>query len=85
MWRSSWWLRSCGTTTRSSSSSPSHLLRPEQTVHLKSTKGTSFRTCWGRVEELLVAEELLNDHKKLIFFPFPSAATCTNRPLEVAQ
>ncbi|MQL67890.1 hypothetical protein Taro_000187 [Colocasia esculenta] len=39
----------------------------------------------GRVEELLVAEELWNDHKKLIFFPFSSAATCTNRPLEVDQ
>ncbi|MQM17003.1 hypothetical protein Taro_049967, partial [Colocasia esculenta] len=36
----------------------------------------------GRVEELLVAEELWNDHKKLFFFPFSSAATCTNRPLE---
>ncbi|MQL73286.1 hypothetical protein Taro_005617 [Colocasia esculenta] len=44
-----------------------------------------FRTCWGRVEELLVAEELWNDHKKLIFFPVASAATCTNRPLEVDQ
>ncbi|MQL76469.1 hypothetical protein Taro_008864 [Colocasia esculenta] len=42
-----------------------------------------FRTCWGRVEELLVAEELWNDHKKLIIFPFSSAATCTNHPLEV--
>ncbi|MQM18462.1 hypothetical protein Taro_051455, partial [Colocasia esculenta] len=31
--------------------------------------GTSFRTCWGRVEELLVARELWIDHKKLIFFP----------------
>ncbi|MQL70724.1 hypothetical protein Taro_003045 [Colocasia esculenta] len=40
---------------------------------------------WGCVEELLVAEELWNDHKKLIFFPFSSAATCTNRPLEVDQ
>ncbi|MQL69617.1 hypothetical protein Taro_001889, partial [Colocasia esculenta] len=30
----------------------------------------------------LVAEELWNDHKKLIFFPFSSTATCTNRPLE---
>ncbi|MQL98456.1 hypothetical protein Taro_031161 [Colocasia esculenta] len=40
---------------------------------------------WGRVEELLVAEELWNDHKKLIFFPFSSAATCTNRPLELDQ
>ncbi|MQM15768.1 hypothetical protein Taro_048718 [Colocasia esculenta] len=36
----------------------------------------------GRVGELLVAEELWNDHKKLIFFLFSSAATCTNRPLE---
>ncbi|MQL68249.1 hypothetical protein Taro_000508 [Colocasia esculenta] len=39
----------------------------------------------GRVEELLVAEELWNDHKKLFFFPFSSAATCTNCPLEVDQ
>ncbi|MQM11790.1 hypothetical protein Taro_044698 [Colocasia esculenta] len=39
----------------------------------------------GHVEELLVAEELWNDHKKLIFFPFSSAATCTNRPLEIDQ
>ncbi|MQL73346.1 hypothetical protein Taro_005699 [Colocasia esculenta] len=33
-------------------------------------RGTSFRTFWGRVEELLVAGELWIDHKKLIFFPF---------------
>ncbi|MQM07969.1 hypothetical protein Taro_040823 [Colocasia esculenta] len=39
----------------------------------------------GRVEELLVAEELWNDHKKQFFFPFSSAATCTNHPLEVDQ
>ncbi|MQL73463.1 hypothetical protein Taro_005807, partial [Colocasia esculenta] len=39
----------------------------------------------GRVEELLVAEELWNDHKKPFFFPFPSAATCTNHSLEVDQ
>ncbi|MQM02905.1 hypothetical protein Taro_035681 [Colocasia esculenta] len=32
-------------------------------------RGTSFRTCCGRVEELLVAGELWIDHKKLIFFP----------------
>ncbi|MQM21920.1 hypothetical protein Taro_054967 [Colocasia esculenta] len=38
MWRSSWWLRSCGMTTRSRSSSPSRLLRPAQTTLLKSTK-----------------------------------------------
>ncbi|MQL85329.1 hypothetical protein Taro_017854 [Colocasia esculenta] len=39
----------------------------------------------GRVEELLVAEELWNDHKKLIFFPFSSVATCKNSPLEIDQ
>ncbi|MQL92811.1 hypothetical protein Taro_025442, partial [Colocasia esculenta] len=39
----------------------------------------------GRVEELLVAEELWNDHKKPFFFPFSSATTCTNHPLEVDQ
>ncbi|MQL91386.1 hypothetical protein Taro_023997 [Colocasia esculenta] len=39
VWRSPWWLRSCGTPTPSRSSSPSRLLRPAQTVHLKSTKG----------------------------------------------
>ncbi|MQL83383.1 hypothetical protein Taro_015870, partial [Colocasia esculenta] len=38
MWRSSWWLRSCGTPTPSRSSSLSRLLRPAQTVHWKSTK-----------------------------------------------
>ncbi|MQM04784.1 hypothetical protein Taro_037589 [Colocasia esculenta] len=38
MGRSSWCLRSCGTTTRSSSSSPSRLLRPAKIVHLRSTK-----------------------------------------------
>ncbi|MQM07376.1 hypothetical protein Taro_040215 [Colocasia esculenta] len=38
VWRSSWWLRSCGTTTRSRSSSPPRLLRPAQTTLLKSTK-----------------------------------------------
>ncbi|MQL89121.1 hypothetical protein Taro_021689 [Colocasia esculenta] len=40
---------------------------------------------FGRVEELLVAEELWNDHKKPFFFPFSSAATCTNHSLEVDQ
>ncbi|MQL68687.1 hypothetical protein Taro_000949 [Colocasia esculenta] len=39
----------------------------------------------GRVEELLVAEELWNDHKKPFFFPFSSAATCTNHSLKVDQ
>ncbi|MQL97309.1 hypothetical protein Taro_030004 [Colocasia esculenta] len=52
MWRSSWWLRSCGTTTRRSSSSPSRLLRPAQTVHLKSTKvlDRNPRTCHFSVD-----------------------------------
>ncbi|MQL82645.1 hypothetical protein Taro_015120 [Colocasia esculenta] len=39
----------------------------------------------GRVEELLVAEELWNDHKKPFFFPFSSAVICTNHSLEVDQ
>ncbi|MQL77757.1 hypothetical protein Taro_010177 [Colocasia esculenta] len=38
MWRSSWWLGSRRLPTPSRSSSPSRLLRPTQTVHLKSTK-----------------------------------------------
>ncbi|MQL68592.1 hypothetical protein Taro_000884 [Colocasia esculenta] len=37
------------------------------------------------MEELLVAEELWNDHKKPFFFPFLSAATSTNHSLEVDQ
>ncbi|MQM23560.1 hypothetical protein Taro_056626, partial [Colocasia esculenta] len=45
----------------------------------------SWQPKFGRVEELLVAEELWNDHKKPIFFPFSSAATSTNHPLEVDQ
>ncbi|MQM09431.1 hypothetical protein Taro_042303 [Colocasia esculenta] len=45
----------------------------------------SCREASGRVEELLVAEELWNNHKKPFFFPFSSAATCTNHPLEVDQ
>ncbi|MQM15382.1 hypothetical protein Taro_048329 [Colocasia esculenta] len=40
LWRSSWWLGSCGSTTRSSTSSPVHLLRPAQTTFLKPIKGT---------------------------------------------
>ncbi|MQL71574.1 hypothetical protein Taro_003885 [Colocasia esculenta] len=65
---------------------PSHNRTPKHhgclnTLH--QTLGTSFKTCWGRVEELLVAEELWNDHKKLIFFPVASAATCTDSHLEV--
>ncbi|MQL83623.1 hypothetical protein Taro_016114 [Colocasia esculenta] len=47
--------------------------------------GTSFRTCWGRVEGILVAGELWIDHKKLIFFLFLSTSACANRPLGVDQ
>ncbi|MQL78466.1 hypothetical protein Taro_010887 [Colocasia esculenta] len=39
VWRSSWGLGSCGSTTRRTSSSPVRLLRPAQTVPLKSIKG----------------------------------------------
>ncbi|MQL68612.1 hypothetical protein Taro_000895 [Colocasia esculenta] len=42
-------------------------------------------TCWGRVEELLVAGEQEIKHTKLIFFPFLSALTCANHPLGVDQ
>ncbi|MQM20962.1 hypothetical protein Taro_053992 [Colocasia esculenta] len=38
VWRSSWGLGSCGSTTRRTSSSPIRLLRPAQTVHLKPIK-----------------------------------------------
>ncbi|MQL72992.1 hypothetical protein Taro_005332 [Colocasia esculenta] len=44
-----------------------------------------FRTCWGRVEEFLVAGEQEIVHTKLFFFPFSSAATYTYHPLEVDQ
>ncbi|MQL67807.1 hypothetical protein Taro_000079 [Colocasia esculenta] len=44
-----------------------------------------FTSCWGRVEEFLVAGEQEIVHTKPFFFPFSSAATCTNHPLEVDQ
>ncbi|MQM14447.1 hypothetical protein Taro_047381 [Colocasia esculenta] len=44
-----------------------------------------FRTFWSRVEEFLVAGEQKITHTKPFFFPFLSAATCTNHPLEVDQ
>ncbi|MQL91264.1 hypothetical protein Taro_023876 [Colocasia esculenta] len=44
-----------------------------------------FTTCWGRVEERLGAGELWIEHKKDIFFPQTSTATCTNLPLEADQ
>ncbi|MQL82379.1 hypothetical protein Taro_014866 [Colocasia esculenta] len=65
---------------------PSYNRTPKHRGYLNTlhqTLGTSFRTCWGRVEEFLEARELWIDHKKLIFFPFSSAATCTNHLLGV--
>ncbi|MQM23266.1 hypothetical protein Taro_056329 [Colocasia esculenta] len=44
-----------------------------------------FRTCWGRVEEFLVAGEQEIVHTKPFFYPFSSVATYTNHPLEVDQ
>ncbi|MQM02255.1 hypothetical protein Taro_035021 [Colocasia esculenta] len=52
---------------------------------LHQTLGDEFTSCWGRVEEFLVAGEQDIVHTKPFFFPFSSAATCTNRPLEVDQ
>ncbi|MQL84801.1 hypothetical protein Taro_017311 [Colocasia esculenta] len=40
VWRSSWGLGSCGSTTRRTSSAPIRLLRPAQTVHLEPIKRT---------------------------------------------
>ncbi|MQL91053.1 hypothetical protein Taro_023658 [Colocasia esculenta] len=34
----------------------------------------SFTTCWGRVEELLVAGEQESEHIKPFFFPIASAS-----------
>ncbi|MQL95864.1 hypothetical protein Taro_028531 [Colocasia esculenta] len=47
--------------------------------------GTSFTTCWGRVEELLVAGEQEIKHTKLIFFPCSSASTYAHHLLGVDQ
>ncbi|MQM06429.1 hypothetical protein Taro_039253 [Colocasia esculenta] len=58
VWRSSWWLRSCGTTTRSRSSSSSRLLRPAQTTLLKSTKEAPCvkrRKVWSAIQEPVLA------------------------------
>ncbi|MQM14852.1 hypothetical protein Taro_047783 [Colocasia esculenta] len=70
------------------SSFPSYNRTPKHHGYLNTlhpNPRNEFRTCWGRVEELSVAEEMWNDHKKPFFFPFSSAATCTNHPLEVDQ
>ncbi|MQL75928.1 hypothetical protein Taro_008305 [Colocasia esculenta] len=52
---------------------------------LHQTLGTSFRTCWGRVEKFLVAGEQEIIHTKPFFFPVVSTATCTDHHLEVDQ
>ncbi|MQL75359.1 hypothetical protein Taro_007733 [Colocasia esculenta] len=52
---------------------------------LHQTLGDEFTSCWGRVEEFLVAGEQEIANTKPFFFSISSAATCTNRPLEVDQ
>ncbi|MQM12065.1 hypothetical protein Taro_044976 [Colocasia esculenta] len=61
------------------------LERPETAAKFILAEQLAVLPFYGRVEELLVAEELWNDHKKPFFFPFSSAATCTNPSLEVDQ
>ncbi|MQL78808.1 hypothetical protein Taro_011237 [Colocasia esculenta] len=53
VWRSSWGLGSCGSTTRRTSSSPVRLLRPAQTVHLKLIKApcVNIRLFWTVIQE----------------------------------
>ncbi|MQL90745.1 hypothetical protein Taro_023346 [Colocasia esculenta] len=50
-----------------------------------SDERTSFRTCYGHVEEFLAAGEAGDLHTKPFFFPVVSAATCTDNHLEVDQ
>ncbi|MQL98287.1 hypothetical protein Taro_030989 [Colocasia esculenta] len=67
---------------------PSHNRTPKHQGYLNTlhqTLGMSFRTCWGHVEEFFVAGEQEIAHTNPFFFPFSSAATCTNCPLEVDQ
>ncbi|MQL97372.1 hypothetical protein Taro_030064 [Colocasia esculenta] len=52
---------------------------------LHQTLGDKFTYCWGHVGEFLAAGEQEIVHTKPFFFPFSSAATCTNHPLEVDQ
>ncbi|MQL83384.1 hypothetical protein Taro_015877, partial [Colocasia esculenta] len=64
MWRSSWQLGKQEIPTPSRSSSPLCLLRPAQTVILKSTKGRRRRT---REEDvLLVVDPKLPSHQELL-------------------
>ncbi|MQL71753.1 hypothetical protein Taro_004074 [Colocasia esculenta] len=67
---------------------PSYNMTPKYLGYLNTfhpNPRDEFTTCWGRVEELLGAGELWIDHKKDIFFPCSSSATCTNCQLEVDQ
>ncbi|MQM12356.1 hypothetical protein Taro_045273 [Colocasia esculenta] len=67
---------------------PCHNRTPKTHICLNTlhqTLGDEFTSCWGRVEEFLVAGEQEIAHTKPFFFPFLSAVTCTNRPLEVDQ
>ncbi|MQL86650.1 hypothetical protein Taro_019190 [Colocasia esculenta] len=52
---------------------------------LHQTLGDEFTSCWGRVEEFMVAGEQEIAHTKPFFFPFSSAVTCINCPLEGDQ
>ncbi|MQL93932.1 hypothetical protein Taro_026581 [Colocasia esculenta] len=52
---------------------------------LHQTLGDEFKSCWGHVGEFTAAGEQEIVHTKPFFFPFSSAATCTNCPLEVDQ
>ncbi|MQM13191.1 hypothetical protein Taro_046113 [Colocasia esculenta] len=67
---------------------PSHNRTPKHhgclnTLH--QTLGDEFTYFWGRVEEFLGAGEQGIAHTKPFFFPFLSAATCTNCLFEVDQ
>ncbi|MQL67748.1 hypothetical protein Taro_000042, partial [Colocasia esculenta] len=57
VWRSSWWLGSRRSPTPSHSSSPSRLLRPAETVHLKLTKGNPH-TSYTQLQWLAISGEL---------------------------
>ncbi|MQL97316.1 hypothetical protein Taro_029998 [Colocasia esculenta] len=49
------------------------------------TLGDEFTSCWGCVEEFLVAGEQEIAHTKPFFFPVASAATCTDSYVGVDQ
>ncbi|MQL81194.1 hypothetical protein Taro_013646 [Colocasia esculenta] len=53
VWRCSWWLGCRRSPTPSRSSSPSRLLRPAQTVHLKPIKAScvNIRQFWTAIQE----------------------------------